>query len=87
MTLKLEHRGAARIVRFDRPAQRNAIDRAMVQRLVEAAREIRRDRDARGVVFCGTDGFFSAGGDLREFAEVERSSRGARDPEARARVH
>ena len=50
----------------------------MLDRMVDVAREIGRDRDARGVVVCGSDGFFSSGGDLREFANV-RTARGARE--------
>lgn len=77
-TIEVEARGPARIVRIVRPQARNALDVAMLRALVDAALEIRRDRNARAVVLTGCDGIFAAGGDLRAFAKIRTAAGGRR---------
>jgi 2-(1,2-epoxy-1,2-dihydrophenyl)acetyl-CoA isomerase len=51
---------------FNRPAQRNAIDRATAQAFAHACRDIASDPSVRAVIIGGTGGAFTAGGDLHE---------------------
>lgn len=54
------------LVRLDRPAERNALNRALMTELTDFAREVRSRADVRAVVLSGAKGFFSAGADLAE---------------------
>jgi enoyl-CoA hydratase/carnithine racemase len=56
--------GPVRLVALDRPAKRNAIDRAMLARLVEALDAAAADETIRVVVLHGEGQVFSAGVDL-----------------------
>lgn len=63
----VERRGAAIVIRFDRPDIRNPLSIAVVESLTEA---LVGARDAEAVVFTGSDGVFASGADLREIARV-----------------
>jgi enoyl-CoA hydratase len=54
------------IVRIDRPAVLNALDRAMVRALVETFGTLAEDASVRAVVLIGEHGAFSTGDDLAE---------------------
>lgn len=62
------------VVRLHRLAQRNALNRALMQELTELARAWRRLPELRAVVLTGTDRFFSAGMDLNESAAARRAA-------------
>lgn len=63
----VEHRGHVMVVRLNRPQKRNALTRAMSERLVAAAEEAERDPDIRvGVIISSAPGMFCAGADLSE---------------------
>ena len=55
-------------VTLNRPAQKNAMNRAMFQQLLESLQRIRTDSSIRVGVIRGTDGVFCAGADLKERA-------------------
>ena len=66
-TLQRERRGPVEIVRLDRPAQRNAMDSAMLSELVQALSEAEADRSLGALVFSTTDvRALSAGADMSE---------------------
>lgn len=58
--------GAALVIRFNRPQQRNAINVRAMEDMLDAFAVVDRDPDVRGVIITGGDQYFSAGADLRE---------------------
>jgi enoyl-CoA hydratase len=67
MSVRIERNGAVTTVVIDRPAARNAIDRATAEALARAFREFDADPDAHVAVLCGSGGHFCAGADLISF--------------------
>ncbi len=67
MTVRIERRGAVTTVIIDRPAARNAIDRATAQALADAFRDFDADPAQHVAVLCGANGHFCAGADLKAF--------------------
>ena len=67
MSLRIERQGAVTTVIIDRPAARNAIDRATAAELAAAFRAFDADPDASVAVLCGSGGHFCAGADLKAF--------------------
>ena len=67
MSVRIERQGAVTTVVIDRPAARNAIDRATAQALADAFRAFDADPDASVAVLCGSGGHFCAGADLKSF--------------------
>ena len=61
------HDGAVAVLRFARPAKRNAITVAMYEALTAALHAAIADEAVRAVVFLGADGVFTAGNDLKDF--------------------
>lgn len=59
--------GVARL-RLNRPEASNAINRPLIEGLVEAIRALQRDPAVRAVVLSGEGENFCGGGDVREFA-------------------
>ncbi|GAA3204782.1 enoyl-CoA hydratase/isomerase family protein [Actinocorallia longicatena] len=62
--LRVECDGPVRTVVLDRPAELNAVDRALHRGLAQVWRCLARDLDARVVIITGAGRAFSAGGDL-----------------------
>lgn len=62
-------------VRLNRPADRNALNRAMLQELTDFARAHRTRPDVRAIVLSGARTFFSAGADLAERGVGEQRER------------
>ncbi len=60
-------------LRIHRPDKRNAIDHAVRQALTEALQSARGDASVRAIVFGGSDGVFSAGGDLPSMVGLTES--------------
>jgi methylglutaconyl-CoA hydratase len=54
---------------LNNPEKRNAMNYALVDALTNALREVDADREVRSVIIAGAGKNFSAGGDLKEFAE------------------
>jgi enoyl-CoA hydratase/carnithine racemase len=80
MTTLLVDRPAPQVARLliNRPEKRNAIDHDVRQRLIEALTRLLGDGETRALVFGGSDGHFSAGGDLPSMvglSEVQARSR------------
>jgi enoyl-CoA hydratase len=68
MTVRIERTGPVTTIVIDRPAVRNAVDRATAQRLAEAFRAFDADADAAVAVLTGAGGTFCAGADLTAVA-------------------
>ncbi|HEX5706021.1 MAG TPA: enoyl-CoA hydratase-related protein [Pyrinomonadaceae bacterium] len=70
--VKFEERGGelARVT-LARPARRNALTRAMVERLAEIFAAIATRRDLRAVVLCGEGETFCAGTDIEELSSLD----------------
>jgi enoyl-CoA hydratase len=68
MTVRIERAGPVTTVLIDRPAVRNAVDRATAEQLAGAFREFDADPDAAVAVLTGTGGTFCAGADLTAIA-------------------
>lgn len=58
--------GPVAVVTLNRPAQRNALNRALQQRLPELIAELDADDDVHAIVLTGADPAFCAGVDLKE---------------------
>lgn len=69
MTVRITQDGPTTVVTIDRPAVRNAVDRATAQALADAFREFEADPGAKVAVLTGAGGTFCAGADLRAIAE------------------
>jgi enoyl-CoA hydratase len=74
--------GALLFVRLERPAKRNALTRAMLERLGEIFAGVEARRDLRAVIVSGAGADFCAGSDISELeamdeaAALERAARG-----------
>ena len=73
--LRIETKGAIRILTLNRPEKRNALDTALSRALLEALRAADADDAVRCVVLTGAGQAFCAGADLTEF-------QGLNDPKA-----
>ncbi|GJD37278.1 enoyl-CoA hydratase-related protein [Methylobacterium aerolatum] len=62
-----------RLLTIDRPARRNALDRATYGALREAVRAAGEDGGVRALVLTGAGGCFTAGNDLSDFRETAES--------------
>jgi len=65
VTVRTEHDGPVTIVTIDRPATRNAVDRATADQLFTAFEEFERDETQSVAVLYGEDGTFCSGADLK----------------------
>jgi enoyl-CoA hydratase len=66
--VRVERAGAVTTVILDRPAVRNAVDRATAQALADAFRAFDADDEARVAVLWGAGGTFCSGADLHAIA-------------------
>jgi enoyl-CoA hydratase/carnithine racemase len=73
--IAIEDHAAARILRFDRPQSRNAMNTELLSRLLDAMADAAGDDGVAAVVFAGAGGAFSAGADLREELDHQGSVR------------
>lgn len=67
----LETRGVVRVVRINRPAQRNCVNRETARELYSAFREFEEDEKTLVAVLTGEGGNFCAGYDLKELASAD----------------
>ena len=83
VSVDVDGRGVARLS-IDRPEKRNAMDRAVIDGLADAARALGDDPAVRAVVLTGEGAAFCAGGDLGWMREQMGASAEARAEGARA---
>jgi enoyl-CoA hydratase len=70
----VEERGALLFVRLDRPAKRNSLTRAMLERLREIFSGVRERSDLRAVILTGAGReAFCAGTDIAELAALDEA--------------
>jgi enoyl-CoA hydratase len=69
---------AVLVITIDRPAARNAIDRATAEGIAGALDRLDRDSQLRAGIITGAGGYFCAGMDLKAFAAGERPHAGGR---------
>ena len=67
----VERRGAVQVITINRPAARNALDRAVALGVAAAVDELDTDDELRAGVLTGAGGAFSAGMDLKAFVRGE----------------
>ena len=68
MNVLVEHKGPVTTVIINRPARRNAINEETAGELLEAFEAFEREEASAVAVLAGAGGCFSAGWDLKEFA-------------------
>jgi enoyl-CoA hydratase/carnithine racemase len=69
--LEVHRDGAVATLTLNRPRQRNALSRALMQQLLDALAEIGADRDVHVVVVAGNGPAFCSGHDLSEMIGLE----------------
>jgi enoyl-CoA hydratase len=69
--IRSERRGAVAILTLDRPKALNALDRATLEQLVEACKEIAGAPDIRSLVLTGEGRAFAAGADIAEMRGLD----------------
>src|SRR6516164_3694648 len=69
-TIAVVREGAACVITLNRPDKRNAVSRAMMGEIIEAARAAERDKDVVAVILTGGAAGFSSGADLNEARAV-----------------
>ncbi len=67
------------VIRFNRPAKKNAITSAMYRKMAAALVSASADPDVKVVAFLGTEGCFSAGNDMADFIAVAMGGAMGRD--------
>ena len=75
-TITTEKRGPSLVIALNRPARRNAVSKAMMSEIIDAAHQAETDESVRGVIITGGDDYFSAGADLNEAFQVKSASDG-----------
>jgi 2-(1,2-epoxy-1,2-dihydrophenyl)acetyl-CoA isomerase len=78
-TLELERRGAATIIRLNRPDALNAWNALLGHELLDAVRAVAEDDDVRAVCITGAGRAFSSGVDLKDVTGHERTEDGQLD--------
>ena len=72
--VQVEDRGPVRIIAINRPESRNAINLGVLLGLRKAVREATKAEHLRCIVFTGRGGAFSAGADVKEWAETAKGN-------------
>jgi enoyl-CoA hydratase len=75
MTITVEKNGRVTTITLNRPDVRNAVDRPTAEALADAFRAFDADDSAWVAVFCGANGTFCAGADLKAIADGARRNR------------
>jgi 2-(1,2-epoxy-1,2-dihydrophenyl)acetyl-CoA isomerase len=78
-TIELERRGAATIIRLNRPEALNAWNSAFGHELLDAVRAVAEDDAVRAVCITGAGRAFSSGADLKDMTARERTESGHLD--------
>lgn len=66
----VETQGRAGLIRFNRPQQLNALNRAVMTALVEACEQFDQDPGVGALVITGDERAFAAGADIKEMADA-----------------
>jgi enoyl-CoA hydratase/carnithine racemase len=74
--IRSERRGSVELLTLDRPKALNALDRAMLEELLECCERIRADLSLRAVVLTGAGRAFAAGADIAVCAGEKIASNG-----------
>jgi len=69
--IKVEQDGAAALIRFDRPRQRNALSLRALEEIMDAIGQADADKSVRGVILTGGPQLFSAGADLNDALQID----------------
>lgn len=83
--VSIEKRGRIAVVRFDRGDKANAMSRAVMSDLLEAARSFEGDAETSAIVLTGRAGVFTLGFDLKESPAGKMSLAEARVQQALGR--
>lgn len=67
--IEASHQDGVALIELNRPAQYNALNRLMVQEIVNAMEGFDRDEEVRVIVLTGKGRAFSSGADIGEMAE------------------
>jgi enoyl-CoA hydratase len=67
-TILVESHDRVRLVRLNRPGQRNALNNQLIHELMDALESFDREDAVGAVVLTGTDAAFAAGADIKEMA-------------------
>lgn len=78
-TIELERRGAATIIRLNRPEALNAFNQQLGEELLDAVTTLSADDAVRAVCVTGAGRAFSSGADLRDMAARPRTEDGHLD--------
>ena len=78
-TIRDEVEDGVATISFNRPAQKNALDKIMRTELAEAMVAVRRDRGIHALVLTGAGGAFCAGGDIRGMQSGEGTAEEGRN--------
>ncbi|WP_375458582.1 enoyl-CoA hydratase-related protein [uncultured Enterovirga sp.] len=68
--VRSDRTGMVGLVVLDRPAKLNALDRAMLDQMVQILREFDADESIRAIVLAGGEKAFAAGADVGDLAEA-----------------
>jgi len=74
MTVRVEDRGAVRVVTIDRPEVRNAVDGPSAQLLYDAFLDVDSDDSVSVAVLTGAGGTFCSGADLKAISDGRGNS-------------
>src|SRR3954462_1868757 len=67
----VEQRDGVQVITINRPQAKNALNRAVAERIAAAVDELDASDELRGGVLTGAGGFFSSGMDLKAFLRGE----------------
>lgn len=85
--LRVEDRGAVRILTMNRPEKRNALNSDLTERLLEALRCADKDESTGCVLLTGAGQGFCAGADLQEFKALQDPQAAERRAELTMQLH
>jgi enoyl-CoA hydratase len=70
-SILVETKGRVGIIRFNRPQQLNALNRALVSELMEAIKAFEADTNIGCILITGSEKAFAAGADIKEMVDKE----------------
>jgi enoyl-CoA hydratase len=73
-TILVESHDRVRLVRLNRPGQRNALNNQLIHELMDALEASDRDETAGAIVLAGSDKVFAAGADIKEMAAQDSAA-------------
>jgi Delta3-Delta2-enoyl-CoA isomerase len=71
-TIQLTHKNSYVIAQLDR-GKANPINRQMIQEITALANEFAQDKAVKGLILTGKEGYFSAGLDLSELVQLDKT--------------